>query len=238
MKKVIWALFDDATGSWNHCNYDREKYIIYSFGININGWENYHRIDLRLSNPNLIKELSKFPKPDIIVAHPPCESWSIADNQQRLFRKVEGRTIELYNWEDNQYNNSIVYKKLRRDYFKQWGTTMVGFETAITTNFIIHHFNPKVWIIENPQSSKIWEFLRSFGNLSGYYNLTYYNCYDCCFTKKPTYFFSNTSIPLKKEHIKSCKKWSEVAGYDIRSAVPEPLLIDILTLLEEKWNII
>lgn len=59
MKKVIWALFDDGYGSWHNLNQD--EYTIISIGINSNDWENYHQIDLRLSNPNLVKQLRMLP---------------------------------------------------------------------------------------------------------------------------------------------------------------------------------
>ena len=34
----------------------------------------YRKIDLSLNNFNLFKDLNKLPKPDIILASPPCES--------------------------------------------------------------------------------------------------------------------------------------------------------------------
>lgn len=237
-KQIIWALFDDGVGSWQHCGFDENKFEIISIGINDHqNWKNYRRIDLRISNFDLIKELEKLPKPDIIVASPPCESWSIADNQQRLFRSVdESGNIKLFRENDILLNNILMSKNRKRDYHKQFRTSIIGFDTSLATDYIINHFKPKFWIVENPQSSKIWEFLKVFGTIlkDGFKNDTYYNCYDSNFSKKPTRFFSNIVLDLRKEHIKSNILWECVSGYDRRSSIPKALLLDILEKIEEK----
>lgn len=231
-KKIVWALFDDGVGSWNHCGYDKELFTIISIGINDNpDWENYYKIDLSLNNYDLIKQLEKLPKPDIIVASPPCESWSIADNQQRLYRKATSEgTIELFTEQNILDNNEKMHKNRKRDYHKQWRTTLCGMETALATDLIVKHFNPKIWVIENPQTSKLWEFLPIFGTTlrEGYANIAHYNSYNDEFTKKPTRFYSNVQLFLKAENKKSSTPWENVCGYDRRSSIPKDLLLDIL----------
>ena len=106
-KKIIWCLFDDANGSWNKFSREREKEHYISIGINDNDWDNYYKIDLSIQNDKLITELEKLPKPDIIVASPPCESWSIADNQRRLWSKQVGRMIEVFTYQDELENRTI-----------------------------------------------------------------------------------------------------------------------------------
>lgn len=226
---TIWALYDDGVGSWQHSGYDRNEFNIISIGINDNNWDNYKKIDLSLTNYNLIKELEKLPKPDVIVASPPCESWSIADNQQRLYRNsnINGE-IKFFREKDILENNIKMHKNRKRDYFKQWRTTLIGFETCLSTNLIIKHFNPQIFIIENPQTSKLWEFIEIFGTINGIKNIAHYNSYNNDYTKKPTCFYSNLSLNLKHENLKSCKKWECVSGYNIRSSIPKELILNLL----------
>lgn len=230
---IIWALFDDANGSWNKFAREREREHYISIGINNNDWENYYKIDLSIQNDKLIKELEKLPKPDIIVASPPCESWSIADNQQRLWRKQQGNNIEVFTKENIEHNNIIMNKNRYRDYYKQWRTTLNGISTILGTLKIIEHFKPKYWIIENPATSKIWEFINENVKLEGYKNKTYYNAYNFEFTKKPTIFFSNVEMRLKLDNIKQIRKWEETTGYVVRSSIPKELLAHIM---ENIWK--
>lgn len=228
-KKYIWCLFDDANGSWNKLNKDN----ILSIGINENDWNNYYKIDLSIQNKNLIKELSKLPKPSIIICSPPCESWSIADNSRRLWRKQEKSTIEIFTYQD-ELRNREKFNSGKRDYFKQWKSTLDGMSTIIGVVKIIEHFKPDIWIIENPATSKIWEFLEQTFNFVGHKNKTYYNAYNDTFTKKPTIFLSNKKLDLKKDHIKQKIIWEKVCGYGRRSSIPQELLEDILKQIEEK----
>lgn len=227
MNKIIWALYDDANGSWNKLN----KGVI-SIGINDNkDWTNYYKIDLSIQNNNLISELKKLPKPNIIVASPPCESWSIADNQRRLYRSCVGGVITMFSYLDEMKNREL-FNNGKRDYYKQWSTTLNGISTIIGTLKIIDYFKPKYWVIENPATSKIWEFVEQIFNIRGYKNKTYYNAYNSEFTKKPTIFFSNVELNLKKDSIKQNRKWEAIQDYNIRSSIPSELLNHILEQLK------
>ena len=226
-KKIIWCLFDDANGSWNKFSREREKEHYISIGINDNDWDNYYKIDLSIQNDTLITELEKLPKPDIIVASPPCESWSIADNQRRLWRKQVGRMIEVFTYQD-ELENRKIFNNGKRDYYKQWKTTLNGISTILGTLKIIDYFKPKYWVIENPATSKIWEFINENVKLEGFKNKAYYNAYNIEFTKKPTIFFSNLELKLKLDNIKQIRKWEETSGYITRSSIPKELLKDII----------
>ena len=233
MKKIIWALYDDGNMSWYNSDYDKSKYRVISIGINDHSnLDDYYQIDLRLSNENLIKQLSELPKPDIIVASPPCESWSIADNQQRLFRKIENikdfNVVTFFTKEQIEHNNYVMGKNRQRDYFKQFRTMLIGMDTSMCLELIIKSFKPQIWIIENPQTSKIWDWLRATTNIGGYKNVAYYNNYDSNRTKKPTIFYSNKFLILKNRNIKQNLKWEQVSNYDKRSAIPKELILDIL----------
>ena len=227
-KKIIWCLFDDANGSWNKFSKEREKEHYISIGINDNDWDNYYKIDLSIQNDKLITELEKLPKPDIIVASPPCESWSIADNQQRLWREQQGNNIKVHLKSDIEHNNKTMHPTRKRDYYKQWRTTLNGISTILGTLKIIDYFKPKYWVIENPATSKIWEFINENVKLEGFKNKAYYNAYNIEFTKKPTIFFSNLELKLKLDNIKQIRKWEEHTGYDTRSSIPKELLKDII----------
>ena len=236
MKKlIIWCLFDDAYGSWHKFSKDQEDHYI-SIGINDNDWNNYYKINLSIQNEKLIKELEKLPKPDIIVASPPCESWSIADNQQRLWREQKGNIIKVHLKKDIEHNNQVMGVNRKRDYYKQWRTTLNGLSTTLGLLKILEHFKPKIWVIENPATSKIWEFINENVGTFGFKNKAYYNAYDMSFTKKPTIFLSNVHLDLKKDNIKQLIPWEKTCGYDKRSSIPNELLKDIMKQVKEKLN--
>lgn len=250
MKKVIWALFDDGCGSWHQCTNDSwtEKYLVISIGINDNDWENYHKIDLRLSNQKLIKELSKLPKPDIIVASPPCESWSNADVNYRQYRQTIDNKIEMHT--PPFYDMDLG--KMKHYYLNQQSKRLIGEDTALSICKIIEHFNPEFWIIENPQTSKIWEYLwtwapSSFKRDRWYKNLAYYNCYDKELSKKPTIFLSNlplillhfkviTEKTIQNKRVKGSSLNFNTVGkgnnYNLRSYIPKNLIADIIYNIE------
>lgn len=90
MKKMItWALFDSGNGSYTKgvksLNEGDECDIeIYPIGIDIEH-KNSHFINLNLADYSrlfgdntLFDTLDKLPKPNLIIASPPCESWSNA----------------------------------------------------------------------------------------------------------------------------------------------------------------
>lgn len=86
---IVWALFDSGNGCYtqaaklyNESNGDVIN--IYPIGIDIES-KNNHFINLNLADYSrmfgdnkLFDELDKLPKPDLIIASPPCESWSVA----------------------------------------------------------------------------------------------------------------------------------------------------------------
>ncbi|KNG79770.1 DNA cytosine methyltransferase [Mycoplasma sp. HU2014] len=221
---VIWALFDDGQMSYYNALKDFKEVKIYSIGINKK--PGVINIDLSIQNPNLIKELEKLPAPDIILASPPCESWSIADNQQKMLTQTKSHYWVLRNKSWYKNHNNTCKPNLKRDFYKRFATTLNGFSTSSATIKIIETFQPKAWVIENPQSSKIWEYLHLFLNWYHINNLTYYNNYDKEYSLKPTIFKSNVELNLKHKRIKT-KQMIHIHGYDRRSSIPKELIIDI-----------
>ena len=81
---VVWALFDSGNGCYTQAAMQCNAIDIYPVGIDIEN-KNDHFINLNLAdysrmfgNNILFDTLDKLPRPDLIIASPPCESWSIA----------------------------------------------------------------------------------------------------------------------------------------------------------------
>lgn len=241
-KPVIWVLYDDGYGSWNKRGFSN----VYSLGINDNNWNNYFKVDLSTINMNLKKDLWKIAKitgkPDYIVAHPPCKSWSNADNTRRLFRGCETESItetmyiKVFTKNKITILNEQAYfrgnKHLLRDYGKQHGRFLNGLGTATAVQVIIEEFTPLAFIIENPETSTIWDYYQENGWYL-FHKKTYYNNWDNSFTPKSTIFASNFifSFPKEMYRYKPNKKtmsYSRVGSvslsYDKKCMVPAPLV--------------
>lgn len=218
---IVWALFDDGEGSWRNLNQEN----ILSIGIRDNDWENYYKIDLSLTNPNLFKELDKLPRPDVIVASPPCESWSIADCGGVMYNS--DLTLKNKNYYD-EYNLKAKPNK-KRYFINKEINRIMGINTIGATLAIIEHYKPRVWIIENPQTSYIWKFIDNHWNFKGIKNLAYYSNYDSSYSHKPTIFFSNKNLNLKADRsVERNKEYMLYCAYDKRSSIPKKLLQEIL----------
>ena len=83
---IIWALFDSGNGCYKQVA-DTMGYEVYAIGMDREN-KNSHFINLDLSNykymfgdKELWNTLDKLPKPDLIIASPPCESWSVVGKQ-------------------------------------------------------------------------------------------------------------------------------------------------------------
>lgn len=223
-KIVVWCLYDDGYSCWgNGAKQLTQDLDIYCFGIaDFKYWDDKKvKIDLSVLNDNLINELIKYPKPDIIVASPPCESWSNAARQQ------------LYKAGSVELNN--------KEYFKQFGENfnfekrqkirLMGEATQMAVVKIIEYFKPICWVIENPQSAKSWLYQEQFLFFNGHKNLAYYYNYDSNFSKKPTIFKSNILFDLQHKNIKTNITLNNKKTYDIRSKIPIALTKEILNKL-------
>lgn len=229
---VIWALYDDAESSYKNTieTFFHGKCIVYSMGINDVNFKKsdfyfYKKIDLSLNNQNLICDLKKLPHPDIILASPPCESWSSADCGGRMFRSINEKgiwTVKNSKYYD-EYNKKA--NPVKRRYFVQKETgRILGESTIGATIHIIKFFKPKVWVIENPKTSKTWEFQKYHWNFEGHMNDTYYSSYDSNFSAKPTVFKSNLKLQLKKDKVTGNKDHMLRGSYSKRSSIPKLLI--------------
>ncbi|WP_278307488.1 C-5 cytosine-specific DNA methyltransferase [Mycoplasma feriruminatoris] len=242
---IIWALFDDGNSSYQKAisSLDRQDFIIYSIGINdpknidFKQTKNniYKQMNLSLTNPNLIKELKTLPRPDIILASPPCESFSIADCSCRMSQSYGASNWVVRNrdWYKTRALTVTAPNKIRNFIHKETNR-LNGESCAGAVVHIIETFKPIFWIIENPESSKIWDFLAHHWNFKGIRNVSYYYNYDLNFSKKPTCFLSNVELKLKKQILKEnySKTHFALGNYKQRSSIPQELIVDILKQLE------
>lgn len=230
-------MYDDAESSYKKAikkHFSKQDIEVHSIGINDVKFSEkdkyfYHRIDLSLNNFNLIKQLSNLPKPNIILASPPCESWSGADCDGKMTRSIDGNGnwVVMNSKFYDQYNQKCHPVK-RRYFVNKERTRLIGESTIGGTIEIINHFKPKVWVIENPKTSKTWDFQKYHWNFDGIMNDTYYSSYDKNFSLKPTIFKSNIKLNLKKERIKGNRNHMAKGSYGKRSSIPELLIKDLV----------
>lgn len=231
-KKIVWALYDDSESSYKKGfkKYFDGLFEVHSIGINNISFPEkkdyfYHRIDLSLNNFNLIKELSLLPKPDIILASPPCESWSGADCDGKMFRSIsEDGTWVVKNKKYYDKYNKTAHPVKKRYFTQKERGRIIGESTIGATIEIIETFKPGIWIIENPQTSKIWEFQKNHWDFQGFNNLTYYSSYNSGFSPKPTIFKSNIEFKLTKKRTKGNNDHMSRGSYSKRSSIPSELI--------------
>lgn len=236
MTKIIWSLFDSETAITQQLNND--EYEVYSIGLPSSSAITNNFISMDLSKRSCLKNLEKLPKPDIIFASPPCETWVTVNIGNVGHFKRNYNEYNLY-WQKNFKGNDFTkkHRKLR----------LLGQKTAYFTAEIIKKFNPGLWIIENGSSSLIFKYLNKYHNLKGNQNKTYYSSYDNInFGRKPTTMYSNKIMQLRTNFKKGSKiivseaknKRKEgikyLNDYCERSAVPIDLYKHILEINESK----
>ena len=194
-----------------------------------------------LSKRSCLKKLEKLPKPDIIFASPPCESWVMVNIGNVRFYERNYNEHNLY-WQRNFKPNK--FKKIFEE------RRLLGQKTAYYTTEIIKKFKPELWCVENGSSSLIFKYLYKYHNLKGNQNKTYYSSYDNInFSRKPTVIYSNIKMNLRSDFKKGLKvivseaKSNRIDGvkylsdYAERSAVPIQLYHHILSIYEGKGQL-
>jgi len=213
---VVWDLFGGGNNSVSKA-LDPNKYEIYTFDI-LNGF------DLTKEFKTLQKEyFSKVPKPDIIVASPPCESFSGADCAGRIYNK----DLSLKTYSDYEFYNHWAKPNKRRNFYQKNYSRLIGELLVMNTIRIIVTYEPEYWYIENPQSSYIWKYIDKYYGDMNCHNLAWYGSYNQSFSKKPTIFMSNVGLNLKKEKQNWSKEYMLKNSYKNRSAIPPELIQDI-----------
>lgn len=240
---VVWALFDSGNGCYtqaaklfNESNGDVIE--IYPIGIDIES-KNNHFINLNLADYSrmfgdnkLFDELDKLPKPDLIIASPPCESWSVASAMwggNASWKQETGavnRELSKFTVRSRaDYDLPHVQFKYDRSFLNRINGELCIYNTIE----IIKRYNPKVYVIENPASSKIWHYVNDILNFKiPFDNLAHYNLYNYPL-RKPTRFKSNINLGLRNNHkSKPQQQWEDFSrSYNERSNIPLELIVDI-----------
>jgi|SRR5690625_130253 len=248
---ITWALFDSGNGSYTKVvnKHFKGRVEIYPIGIDIEN-RNNHFIHLNLADYSylfgdnkLFDTLDKLPRPNLIIASPPCESWSVASAMRggnASWKQEEGDSLFSPQIPLSRFTirGKSDYKGYQFKYDRSFLNRINGELTIYNTIKIIKKYNPEVYIIENPAHGRMWEYIDDIIEFEiPYDNLTYYNNYDYPI-RKPTKFASNIKLSLKKEDIKNETKFNELCrkggAYNARSNIPEQLVKDIFNqTLEE-----
>ena len=245
---IAWALFDSGNGSYtkavNELNKElKEKIKIFPIGVDIEK-KNDHFIELDLADykrmfgdNTLFDTLDKLPKPDLIIASPPCESWSVASAMKNGNACWKQEKIEDDGIVTSKQKMSRFTIRAKKDYDednknlrydKQFMKRINGELCVFNTIEIIKRYKPKFFVIENPATGRIWDYIETImGFELAHKNPTRYNNYGYPISK-PTKFASNIDLKLKNKFIKNEVEWEKFsASYNERSNIPQELVIDI-----------
>lgn len=245
---VIWALFDSGNGCYKQVGDTIDEIEIYSVGLDVEN-KNSHFLNQNLADysrlfgsKDLWNSLDTLPKPDLIIASPPCESWSVASAM------YEGNACwkreQLTDWEESRKEISPFTIRDIDDYdgYQYNPLTQVikrvnGGLCALNLTEIIRRYKPKYWVIENPELSKIWEYLpRVLGFELPFENKVRYSNYGYEIDK-PTRFSSNVWLNLDyARRVKTEKNFKNIRGYNERSNIPLELVREIFTQILDKWK--
>lgn len=243
---VIWALFDSGNGCYAQAAKKFKNIDIYPIGIDIER-KNSHFIELNLADYSrlfgksvLFQSLDQLPKPDVILASPPCESFSVASamwggNACWKQEMSEGSRFVIRNKKD--YDVPQVKRQHFR-YEKSFFNRINGELCIYNTIEIIKRYEPKVYVIENPLSSRIWSYISSVLDFQiPYDNPTYYGNYGYP-VKKPTKFKSNIELGLKYENYRAGVRLNDIMKtYNARSNIPLNLIEDIYRTIGKTLNV-
>ena len=211
--------------------------------------KNNHFIPLNLADYSrlfgdntLFDTLDQLPHPDLIIASPPCESWSNASAMDR------GNACWKQERGDGLFEPQIPLSKFTVRYAsdfenyqfhpdKQLMKRINGELCAFNTVEIIKRYKPKFWIIENPAHGRLWPYIEDIiGFRIPYKNLARYNNYDYPLQKR-TIFGSNIELNLKNKIIKQDIEWKNFSkSYNERSNIPEKLVSEIFKKIYDEFS--
>lgn len=172
-KLVCWALFDSETGDYMSTihHYFEDKIEVYGVGISHYGKDTDHYVNFDLANfselfgkPSLATRLLKvLPKPDIIVASPPCESWSHLtgiNNGNIHWKRYASRMYpenKIFQLQDVDVQTGFV----KAADIKTFYTRVNGELCHQNTWDIIKETKPSVFMVENPDNYS-WEYIQKY----------------------------------------------------------------------------
>lgn len=226
----ILALFDDGNGSVKKA---LPEHDVVSVGIG------NADIVMDLSDLKNIKKLVDMHKEnpfDLLMASPPCESWSFAtagDNGNAYRCKETLRLRTFDDWKRHPYTsikrlvdrNAPEIPEIYSRYLKG------GVNGDLTALFVCELVKALEipFVIENPQSSMLFEKLKREG-LDFVKNTACYAAYSEEFPLKRTGFASNVGMNLKKTNKAkfAFQDWKGNRGI-VRSSIPSDLIKDIVS---------
>lgn len=206
MKKiVVWDLFGGGQNSVYQSLRENSLFDVWTFDITEPTREQHIKQDLTVDN--IIEVLAQYPKPDIIVASPLCQSFSqvlqMKGGGTCFWKKENDKLVERPVAEFEALKNGFT-KYLKAD--KQLQIKRLGEKCINNTLRIIEHFKPSCWYLENPANSLMWYYIEHnkadwvAQNGPAYKNKTYYNNYGFII-QKATIFLSNIDLNLKHKKI-------------------------------------
>ena len=226
----ILALFDDGNGSVKKALPDHE---VVSVGIG------NADIVMDLSDLKNIKKLVDMHKEnpfDLLMASPPCESWSFttAGDNGNAYRDKNSLALRTFqNWKEHPFVS--VRKLVERNapeipavYARYLRNGVNGDLTALFTAELVKALGIP-FVIENPQSSMLFEKLKREG-LDFVKNTACYAAYSEEFPLKRTGFASNVEMNLKKTNKAkfAFRDWKGSRGI-VRSSIPSDLIKHIVS---------
>ena len=233
---IVWGLFDSGNGSYTKVANEIEEIEMYSLGLDITN-RNDHFINIDLAdygylfgNNEMFDRLGELPKPDLIIASPPCESWSVASAMRggnASWKQEQGDALfepqePLSRFTIRGYEDYVDYQfKYERSFINRVNGELCTYNTIK----IIERYKPKVYIIENPATSRMWEYIEEIiGFDIPFENLTYYSNYDYPLMK-PTKFKSNIDLKLDDTRTSGDIPFGEFSkDYNDRSNIPKKLV--------------
>ncbi|WP_321388751.1 DNA methyltransferase [uncultured Enterococcus sp.] len=245
---IVWALFDSGNGCYKRSAQKFDDIEIYSIGLDIEN-KNDHFIHLNLAdysymfgNNELYETLDALPSPDLIIASPPCESWSIASAMRGGNASWKQETGDGLFEPQMPLSRFTIrdYKEYENYQFKPEKSLINrinGELCTFNTIQIIKRYSPAFYIIENPASSRIWEYIESvLGFELLFDNMTYYGNYDYP-VKKGTKFKSNLSLDLQQtKPDKLINLKILMRKYNERSNIPEKLVDEIFEKVLDQFK--
>lgn len=251
---IVWALFDSGNGCYTQvfnqwCTDRQTDSKIYPIGLDVKGRKGTH-IELDLASYKdlfgdnaMFDMLDNLPKPDLIIASPPCESWSVAssmfDGNASWIKGTTsvGETSFIPRSRDQYDMLSKSGRKVQFKFKRSFLQRINGELTIYNTIRIIARYKPKVFVIENPKTSRIWSYIEHILCVKiPYRNDTFYSAYDYP-VHKPTSFHSNIDLALIKEMGAAETSWNEwTKDYNTRSNIPHKLIEHIFNKVEHYVN--
>lgn len=249
-KLVCWALFDSETGDYTSTvhKYFDDKIDIYGVGISHYGKDTDRYFNCNLADfselfggPSISQKLiNHLPKPDIIVASPPCESWShmtSINNGNIHWKRYASKLFpekKVFQLQDVDVSTGFV----KNNGIKTFYCRVNGELCHQNTWEIIKTTRPKVFMVENPDNYS-WEYIHGYiagGVPKMYLNKLVYSAYDPVrFSPKAEIFASNIKLKLRDFQVvnngNSCKSSLDKNGfigknYSTRSQIPQLAIKD------------